>query len=390
MDTLNNHVVAFLQMLSADMLRVMSLGEGKGELLKLALELGDQCQRKKSRPLVITYVYLDIDFSKDAGDLQNDARHYGYNQPSDRIDDHSHKNLHVGKDGKSKQMDDALNVKPHLPEDEYMPREDKVDGIPIGDDLAQLGGGGHGHGHGHANHEAQQRPIVEMYGLTPLEIGMYVLLGVFCLAIVVFMVNCMVFVVRYRRKHKPADEGGFVPHSQARDWVWIGRATLERNAINTTCSQALMPESDFNGNQPQLLQPPTSAPPSNRSSGCSQTSQRNSMVSTYKGSECSIRITANPMSDANANPTLAPSPVPEGLLPPPPPPPAPPSRAMDSPRPSTSHHLNGSRTLPRELEGATGGTISDVEWDYEAMGMTYDQLMEYFDNLKESTAWGQC
>ncbi len=37
---------------------------GKGELLKLALELGDACQKKKSRPLAVSYVYIDVDFSK--------------------------------------------------------------------------------------------------------------------------------------------------------------------------------------------------------------------------------------------------------------------------------------------------------------------------------------
>ena len=35
----------------------------------------------------------------------------------------------------------------------------------------------------------------------------------------------------------------------ASDWVWIGRATLERNSINTGCAQTLMSEADFNGNQ---------------------------------------------------------------------------------------------------------------------------------------------
>jgi len=30
--------------------------------------------------------------------------------------------------------------------------------------------------------------------------------------------------------------------------------------------------------------------------------------------------------------------------------------------------------------------LSEIDWDYEAMGLSYDQLMEYFDNLKESTA----
>jgi hypothetical protein len=32
------------------------------------------------------------------------------------------------------------------------------------------------------------------------------------------------------------------------------------------------------------------------------------------------------------------------------------------------------------------GNVSEAEWDYEVMGLTYDQLMDYFDNLKESTA----
>ena len=75
MDTLNNHVVAFGPMLSADQPRIIALGQGKGELLKLALELGDACQRKKSRPLAVSYVYIDVDFSKTEEDtgLQNDG-----------------------------------------------------------------------------------------------------------------------------------------------------------------------------------------------------------------------------------------------------------------------------------------------------------------------------
>lgn len=39
----------------------------------------------------------------------------------------------------------------------------------------------------------------------------------------------------------------------------------------------------------------------------------------------------------------------------------------------------------RQLEEAVASG-SDVEWEYEALGVTYEELMEYFDNLKESTA----
>lgn len=37
-------------------------------------------------------------------------------------------------------------------------------------------------------------------GLTDLEIGMYALLGVFCLAILVFLINCISYTLKYRHK----------------------------------------------------------------------------------------------------------------------------------------------------------------------------------------------
>lgn len=180
---------------------------------------------------------------------------------------------------------------------------------------------------------------------------MYVLVAVFLFAILVFTANCAVFMVRYQRKRAP--KGTRVATgsiSQAPDWVWIGRATLERNgARNTGCNQPLMSEEDFNGNQmviPNELpangnrvvgkqrsgsgKSSSGVPSSSSNSGGSN---RNSGVSTYKGSECSIRITNNPL-----------------------------------------------------LDDDSGMGYNEAEWDYEAMGMTYEQLMDYFANLKESSA----
>ena len=39
----------------------------------------------------------------------------------------------------------------------------------------------------------------------------------------------------------------------------------------------------------------------------------------------------------------------------------------------------------RELEEAVASGLSS-DWDCEGFGMTYAELMEYFDNLRESTA----
>ena len=86
----------------------------------------------------------------------------------------------------------------------------------------------------------------------------------------------------------------YVSAVQVRDWVWIGRSTLERNAVDLTCPKRLMSDADFNSNlcrrppsSSQLLQPGGS--------------NRNSTVSTYRGSECSVRITANPLAVADDN-----------------------------------------------------------------------------------------
>ncbi|XP_076127404.1 transmembrane protein 132C [Alosa pseudoharengus] len=64
-------------------------------------------------------------------------------------------------------------------------------------------------------------------GLTDLEIGMYALLGVFCLAILVFLINCVSYALKYPHKELGgAEEGGLEggaaagPH--AHDWVWLG------------------------------------------------------------------------------------------------------------------------------------------------------------------------
>lgn len=58
-------------------------------------------------------------------------------------------------------------------------------------------------------------------GLTDLEIGMYALLGVFCLAILVFLINCISYAYKYRSKQLSIETPETMPH--AHDWVWLGQ-----------------------------------------------------------------------------------------------------------------------------------------------------------------------
>ena len=55
--------------------------------------------------------------------------------------------------------------------------------------------------------------------ITPLEIGMYVLLGVFCIAILAFMINCILFMARYRRSKRVPGVG---QSTYPQNWVLFG------------------------------------------------------------------------------------------------------------------------------------------------------------------------
>uniref|UniRef100_A0A8D0KUY2 Transmembrane protein 132C n=1 Tax=Strix occidentalis caurina TaxID=311401 RepID=A0A8D0KUY2_STROC len=73
-------------------------------------------------------------------------------------------------------------------------------------------------------------------GLSDLEIGMYALLGVFCLAILVFLINCATFALKYRHKQVLVEGQATMTHSH--DWVWLGNeAELLENAADSSPQQ---------------------------------------------------------------------------------------------------------------------------------------------------------
>uniref|UniRef100_A0A3Q4GN97 Transmembrane protein 132C n=1 Tax=Neolamprologus brichardi TaxID=32507 RepID=A0A3Q4GN97_NEOBR len=73
-------------------------------------------------------------------------------------------------------------------------------------------------------------------GLTDLEIGMYALLGVFCLAILVFLINCISYTLKYRHKELSIEDQENMNH--AHDWVWLGNeAELLESQISLSPQQ---------------------------------------------------------------------------------------------------------------------------------------------------------
>ncbi|XP_023562773.1 transmembrane protein 132A isoform X2 [Octodon degus] len=69
--------------------------------------------------------------------------------------------------------------------------------------------------------EEEEEMVPAPQRVTDLELGMYALLGIFCLAILIFLVNGVVFVLRYQRKEPPESTAN--PASpQPHNWVWLG------------------------------------------------------------------------------------------------------------------------------------------------------------------------
>lgn len=116
--------------------------------------------------------------------------------------------------------------------------------------------------------------------MTPLEIGMYILLAAFCFAIVVFVVSCIV----YASKFKPPNlEGGVVlngpsyptPNNtsmgivrenrkskpttlNAHDWVWLGRASIGTNNTQYVPSRTYNNNNNVDENQVRITTNPMS------------------------------------------------------------------------------------------------------------------------------------
>lgn len=250
-ESLDTEVVAFAPMLASHHPRVIAVGEGNGELLRVTLLLSEECRIRRNMPvskqgmktsvgpLVSALASVQVDFSgSDANTrsdtLQNDGA--------------------VGRDRNKlgKELNDL---------------EDILIGIPLKDDnghesaavvhssrqhhRGSVGGGGIiSSNSGMVGVFSSNKSMVHG-DVATLEIGMYIVLAAFCLAIAVFVVSCVVYASKYRPVMIDANGDASVRdgmgHStvfdvgkgnescatNAHDWVWLGRATVDRsNADN--------------------------------------------------------------------------------------------------------------------------------------------------------------
>ncbi|XP_072943476.1 transmembrane protein 132E isoform X1 [Epargyreus clarus] len=255
-ESLDSEVVAFAPMLASRHPRVIAVGEGSGELLRVTLLTPEQCRtgplRRVALPgkgdtktpaniknipgaLATAAASVDVDFSG------SDAPQRPDTPQNDDI---------MARGGIRTALADLSDVI----NKGFSPFKDENNHEPTVQ-AQQYGSIFRGNTAVHPRHPPPR--------MTPVEIGMYVLLGAFCLAIVVFVVSCVVYASRLKpgeagearaepRPAAPAPRDKPVRESttNAHDWVWLGRATIERNGNRHPANRnSTQPPDKSNNNQ---------------------------------------------------------------------------------------------------------------------------------------------
>ncbi|XP_066835374.1 transmembrane protein 132C isoform X3 [Anser cygnoides] len=234
---------------------VAAEGEGQGTLIKVDMMISEACQKSKRKSiLAVGNGNVKVKFG------QNDAdSDPGGDYDADEIENHASDRRHkvsdqerYGQDGRyygsssAEREESAIRkvstTAKSVIKNKVM-KNNRLDGGKLSDDSqlqnipidftnfpaqVDLPKGSEG---------MEENDLVQTpRGLSDLEIGMYALLGVFCLAILVFLINCATFALKYRHKQVLVEGQATMTHSH--DWVWLGNeAELLENTADASPQQ---------------------------------------------------------------------------------------------------------------------------------------------------------
>ncbi|XP_056677886.1 transmembrane protein 132C [Monodelphis domestica] len=234
---------------------IVAEGEGQGQIVKVDMMISEACQKSKRKSVLAMGVgNIKVKFG------QNDAiSNLGGDYDGDEIENHASDRRQKGPDQERYGQDGRYFGGSSIDREEGVLRKvtttvksminnkvvknSKLDGgrlsgdgqlqnipidftnFPAQVDLPKSSGG------------LDENDLVQTArGLSDLEIGMYALLGVFCLAILVFLINCATFALKYRHKQVPVEGQATMTHSH--DWVWLGNeAELLENSGDASPQQ---------------------------------------------------------------------------------------------------------------------------------------------------------
>uniref|UniRef100_A0A8C9NCR4 Transmembrane protein 132C n=1 Tax=Serinus canaria TaxID=9135 RepID=A0A8C9NCR4_SERCA len=174
---------------------VAAEGEGQGALVKVDMMISEACQKSKRKSvLAVGSGSIRVKFGQNDADAEAEA---GGDYGADEIENRASDRRHKGAEG---------------PSGRPAPRPSPCSEIKSSKTTAWTA--------------ASSRTTI----------GMYALLGVFCLAILVFLINCATFALKYRHKQVLVEGQSTMTHSH--DWVWLGNeAELLENAADASPQQ---------------------------------------------------------------------------------------------------------------------------------------------------------
>ncbi|KAL0979836.1 hypothetical protein UPYG_G00190440 [Umbra pygmaea] len=212
---------------------VVAEGEGQGPLVRVEMVISETCQKSKRKSVLSMGVgSVRVKF----GQNDVDQRGLGPEEGRSMLGNGTSEQKHKGMEGDKSNVDGWKYTNAALDREEGAMR--KTSTTTKSTVTHRAGGSKQGvnnRGTGGQNNPVDYTSIPAQVdipggmesdlsqsprGLSDLEIGMYALLGVFCLAILVFLINCVSFAFRYRHKQLPVLEQGNMNH--AHDWVWLG------------------------------------------------------------------------------------------------------------------------------------------------------------------------
>ncbi|KAM6052042.1 transmembrane protein 132C isoform 2-T2 [Chlamydotis macqueenii] len=252
--SLDEAVVSVRQNTAVEWPVVAAEGEGQGMLIKVDMMISEACQKSKRKSvLAVGNGNIKVKFG------QNDADSNTGGDYADEIENHASDRRHkvsdqerYGQDGRyygssSAEREEGAIRKVSTTAKSIIKnkviKNNRLDGGKLSDDnqlqnipidftnfpaQVDLPKGNAG---------MEENDLVQTpRGLSDLEIGMYALLGVFCLAILVFLINCATFALKYRHKQVLVEGQATMTHSH--DWVWLGNeAELLENTADASPQQ---------------------------------------------------------------------------------------------------------------------------------------------------------
>jgi len=344
-ETLNSSVIARALPRHPHLPHLVAMSSGRGDLVRVSLSPSSECAAV-SKPSTVKVAVAHVDVAIIDSTAQSDAR-------VNAADTWKNQNQNRGQlwIGKERAGSDDVSSR------DRVSRKDPVKSR----DAIKLSGAG-----------ATQATGPNR----SLELAMYILLVIFGVALAVFVINCVVFIVRRRRRFRSKDSGSTTADA---DWIWIGHEALKRNAVSVECMRTLMPAVEFGGgggggaSYREMLAlahvadagspPPPPLPPKlgrPLSATLSLTATRSSRA--HQPSSVDPALTESlELQQQQAVRSVA--------------------RRADAGRSSTREN-----TASWHGRSSRSDTMSDVDWDCSGPVTSNHELVAYFDALRESAA----